>query len=36
VKNFEDERIDKFLEKHEVKNIVTDEEPFGAYLAKGV
>ena len=36
VKNFEDERIDKFLEERNVKNIVTDEEPFGAYLARGV
>jgi len=36
VKNFEDERIDKFLEEHGVKNIVTNEEPFGAYLVRGV
>jgi len=28
VKNFEDERIDKFLEEHYVKNIVTKEEPL--------
>ncbi|MFP3203052.1 MAG: glycosyltransferase family A protein [Sulfolobus sp.] len=36
VKNFEDERIDKFLEEHNVKNIVTNEEPFGTDLARGV
>jgi glycosyltransferase involved in cell wall biosynthesis len=36
VKNFEDKRIDKFLEEHGVKNIVTNEEPFGAYLVRGV
>ena len=36
VKNFEDERIDKFLEEHGVKNIVTNEGPFGADLARGV
>jgi len=36
VKNFEDERIDKFLEEHNVKNIVTKEEPAGIYLVKGV
>jgi glycosyltransferase involved in cell wall biosynthesis len=36
VKNFEDERIDKFLEEHNVKNIVTKEEPVGANIVKGV
>jgi glycosyltransferase involved in cell wall biosynthesis len=36
VKNFEDERIDKFLEEHNVKNIVTKEEPLGAKIVKGV
>jgi glycosyltransferase involved in cell wall biosynthesis len=36
VKNFEDERIDKFLEEHNVKNIVTNEGPLGAKIAKGV
>jgi glycosyltransferase involved in cell wall biosynthesis len=36
VKNFEDERIDKFLEEHNVKNIVTKEEPLGANIVKGV
>jgi len=36
VKNFEDERIDKFLEDHGVKNIVTKEEPLGAKIAIGV
>jgi Glycosyltransferases, probably involved in cell wall biogenesis len=36
VKNFEDERIDKFLEEHGVKNIVTNGGPFGADLARGV
>jgi len=36
VKNFEDERIDKFLEEHNVKNIVTKEEPIGADIVKGV
>jgi Glycosyltransferases, probably involved in cell wall biogenesis len=36
VKNFEDERIDKFLEEHNVKNIVTKEEPLGAKIIKGV
>jgi glycosyltransferase involved in cell wall biosynthesis len=36
VKNFEDEKIDKFLEEHGVKNIVTNEGHFGAELARGV
>jgi glycosyltransferase involved in cell wall biosynthesis len=36
VKNFEDERIDKFLEEHNVKNIVTKEEPASAKFVKGV
>ena len=36
VKNFEDERIDKFLEEHNVKNIVTNEGPLGAKIARGV
>jgi glycosyltransferase involved in cell wall biosynthesis len=36
VKNFEDERIDKFLEERNVKNIVTKEEPLGAKIVKGV
>ncbi len=36
VKNFEDERIDRFLEEHNVKNIVTKEEPLGAKIVKGV
>jgi glycosyltransferase involved in cell wall biosynthesis len=36
VKNFEDKRIDKFLEEHGVKNIVTGEGPFGTDLARGV
>jgi glycosyltransferase involved in cell wall biosynthesis len=36
VKNFEDERIDKFLEEHNVKNIITNDGPFGADLARGV
>jgi len=34
--NFEDERIDKFLEEHNVRNIVTKEEPLGARIIKGV
>jgi glycosyltransferase involved in cell wall biosynthesis len=36
VKNFEDERIEKFLEERNVKNIVTKEEPLGAKIFKGV
>jgi glycosyltransferase involved in cell wall biosynthesis len=36
VKNFEDERIDRFLEEHNVKNIVMKEEPLGAKIARGV
>jgi Glycosyltransferases involved in cell wall biogenesis len=36
VKNFEDERIDKFLEEHGVRNIVTNEGPLGAKIARGV
>jgi len=36
VKNFEDKRIDEFLEEHGVKNIVTDEGPLGAKIARGV
>jgi len=36
VKNFEDKSIDKFLEEHGVKNIVTNEGPLGAKIAKGV
>ena len=36
VKNFENKRIDKFLEEHNVKNIVTKEEPLGAKIVKGV
>jgi len=36
VKNFEDDRIDKFLEERNVKNIVTNEGPLGAKIARGV
>lgn len=36
VKNFEDNRIDEFLEEHNVKNIVTNEGPLGAKIARGV
>jgi len=36
VKNFEDERIDKFLEEHNVRNIIVEEEPLGAKIVKGV
>jgi Glycosyltransferases, probably involved in cell wall biogenesis len=36
VKNFEDERIDKFLEEHNVRNIIVKEEPLGAKIVKGV
>ena len=36
VKNFEDEKIDKFLEEHNVKNVFTKEEPLGAKVVEGI
>jgi glycosyltransferase involved in cell wall biosynthesis len=34
VKNFEDERIDKFLEEHSVRNIIVKEDPLSAKIVK--
>jgi glycosyltransferase involved in cell wall biosynthesis len=36
VKNFEDENIDRFLEKHSVRTIIVKEEPLTAKIVKGV